>query len=132
MEYLMVDGRFSKVYNFHFVILNHFHHGSKSSLPFYLASFLNDSLVDHAKKPKSHPIAHQGLIFLIYEYLKGKARANREDPLVENVDISEGHYGSNSDEESSNLPPHNKVRVGGVAKEDTEENPRLMRNMARR
>lgn len=53
MEYLTIDGRFSKVYNYHFVILNHFRHGSKISLPFYLASSLNDSLADHAKKPNS-------------------------------------------------------------------------------
>lgn len=58
MEYLTVDRRFSKVYNYHFVILNYFRHGSKILLPFYLASSLNDSLVDHAKKPKSYSIAH--------------------------------------------------------------------------
>lgn len=43
MEYLTVDGRFTKIYNYHFAILNHFHHGAKISLPFYLASSLNES-----------------------------------------------------------------------------------------
>ncbi|XP_059068185.1 uncharacterized protein LOC131858755 [Cryptomeria japonica] len=92
------------------------------SLPFYLASSLNDSLADHAKKPKSYPIAHRGLILLIYEHLKGKARANRDDTFVENAHISEGYDGSDSDEDSYNLPLHNKLRVSDEAKEDMKEN----------
>lgn len=120
MEFLIVDGRFTKVYNYHFAILNHFCHGFKISLPFYLASSLNEILADHEKKPKSYPIAHQGLILLIYEHLKKKARVNKEDPLVENAHISDGHDGSEYDDDSSNIPLHKKGRVGDVDKEDMD------------
>lgn len=85
MEYLTVHGRFTKIYNYHFAILNHFHHGVKISLPFYLASSLNKSLADHIKKPSSYPLANQGLILLIYEYMKDKSRATKDDPLILNA-----------------------------------------------
>ncbi|XP_059070556.1 uncharacterized protein LOC131860195 [Cryptomeria japonica] len=86
----------------------------------YFSLILAELLAEHARKPKSYPIAHQGLILLFYEHLKGKARANREDPLVENAHIFEGHEGSESDEDSSNIPLHKKVRVVVEAKDDME------------
>ncbi|XP_059064729.1 uncharacterized protein LOC131856815 [Cryptomeria japonica] len=84
------------------------------------ASSLNESLVDHARKPKSYPISHQGLILLIYEHLKGKARANREDLLVENAHIFEGHEGYESDDDKYNIPLHKKGRVADEAKDEME------------
>lgn len=114
MEYLTVDSRFTKIYNYHFAIFNHFHHGAKISLPFYLASSLNESLVDHAKNPNSYPIAHQGLILLIYEHLKDKARATKDDPLIMNAHISKSSKDSDLDEEQPDASTHLKRRVDTV------------------
>lgn len=38
MEYLTLDGRFSRIYGHHFVIMNHFRYGVKISFSFYLMS----------------------------------------------------------------------------------------------
>lgn len=111
MEHLTVDGRFTKIYNYHFAILNHFHHGAKISLPFYLASSLNESLTDYAKNPNSYPIAHKGLILLIFEHLKDKARATKDDPLITNSHIPESCKDFDLDEDQPNAPTHKKRRV---------------------
>lgn len=58
MEFVMVDERFTKVYSYHFVFLNHFRYGNKVFVPYYLVSSLNDCLVDHIKSPKLSPFAH--------------------------------------------------------------------------
>lgn len=111
MDYLTVDGRFTKIYNYHFSILNHFCHGAKISLPFYLASSLNESLADHAKKPNSYPLAHQGLILIIYEHLKDKGRATKDDPLIINTHISKSCKDSDSNGDQPSTPTHKKRKV---------------------
>lgn len=39
MEFLTVDGRFTKIYNYHFAILNHFRHGVKNLFALLLSVF---------------------------------------------------------------------------------------------
>ncbi|XP_059068757.1 uncharacterized protein LOC131859204 [Cryptomeria japonica] len=53
---------------------------------------------------------------------KGKDKANKDDFFVENAHISEDYDSSDSDEDSSNLPPKKKSRVSEKAKENIEEN----------
>ncbi|XP_057855145.1 uncharacterized protein LOC131064861 [Cryptomeria japonica] len=48
-------------------------------------------------------------------------KANKDDPFVENAHISEDYDSSDSDEDSSNLPPKKKSRVSKKAEEDVEE-----------
>ncbi|XP_059077989.1 uncharacterized protein LOC131876572 [Cryptomeria japonica] len=52
---------------------------------------------------------------------KGKAKANKDDPFVENAHISEDYDGSDSDEDSSNLPPKKKSREKEVEEEAENE-----------
>lgn len=110
MEYLTVDGGFTKIYNYNFAILNHFRHGAKIYLPLYLASSLNESLADHVKKPSFYPLAHQGLILLIYEYIKDKTMATKDGPLIINSHTSEKCIDSDSTGEPS-TPTHKKRKV---------------------
>lgn len=56
ISYITVDGRFTRAYGHHFVLLNHFRHGDKVSLSYYLACSMDhtiremqkDSQKDHA------------------------------------------------------------------------------------
>lgn len=50
MEYFTLDGRLTRVYGHHFVLLNHFLYGIKVSLPFYLMFALRDNFRDHKKE----------------------------------------------------------------------------------
>lgn len=76
MEYITVEGRFSRAHTYHFVLLNHFRHDKKVSLPYYLFRSLNK----HSKNPSS-PVLHCGLLLLIYEHCKTLA-------LLENKRLS--------------------------------------------
>lgn len=69
MEYITVEGHFTRVHTYHFVLLNHFRHKKRISLPYYLFRSLSRSLNKHSKNP-STPVLHCGLIFLIYEHCK--------------------------------------------------------------
>ncbi|XP_057870753.1 uncharacterized protein LOC131077306 [Cryptomeria japonica] len=62
-----------------------------------------------------------GLILLIYEHLKDKVKANKDDPFLENAHISEDYDSYDSDEDSSNLPPKNKSKVSKKEEEDIED-----------
>lgn len=47
MEYITLDGRFTRVYGYHFSLLNHFHHRVRDSFPHYLFYSLNHSIKMH-------------------------------------------------------------------------------------
>lgn len=64
MQYLSLDGCFTRMYGHHFVLLNDFRHKSKISFPFYLWSLLDSSIKDHRKNHKSL-ILDEGLMLLI-------------------------------------------------------------------
>lgn len=44
IEYITLDGRFTRAYGHHFVLLNHFHHGERVSLPYYLACSMDHTI----------------------------------------------------------------------------------------
>lgn len=50
-------------------ILNHFRYSKIISIPFYLASSLENTLVKHMENP-NNLVLHEGLIVLIMEYAK--------------------------------------------------------------
>lgn len=100
-----MDGHFTRVYSYHFSLLNHFRYKVRVSFPYYLLYSLRKSLDDHKKNPKGFPILHTGLIRLIFEhYQKMPAPANLDAP-------------SNSEEEDTEpscigyLPNLNPVRI---------------------
>lgn len=65
MNYLTLDGHYTRVYGHHFVILNHFCHGVNMSFPFYLMSALRANFSDHCKNSTKFPILHEILLVLI-------------------------------------------------------------------
>lgn len=69
MRYITLDEHFASIFSYHFMILNHFRHDRRISLPFYLLSSLENSLTNHAKND-DNPILHEGLIMLIMEHNK--------------------------------------------------------------
>lgn len=64
-----MEGHFTRAHTYHFVLLNHFRHEKRVSLPYYLFRSLSRSLNKHNKNP-SNPVLHYGLILLIYEHYK--------------------------------------------------------------
>lgn len=65
ITYTTLDGRFTGAYGHHFVFLNHFHHGEKVSLPYYLACSMDHTIKEIQKDPKGDH-AHEGLMALVY------------------------------------------------------------------
>ena len=44
IEYLTLDGIFTKLYSYHFMLANHFRHGIRINFPFYLRQSLGLSI----------------------------------------------------------------------------------------
>lgn len=44
ITYITLDGRFMRAYGHHSVLLNHFHHGEKVSLPYQLACSMDHTI----------------------------------------------------------------------------------------
>lgn len=58
IEYITLDPRFDRITMYHFVLLNHFRHGVKISLPFYLYTSMSKSIEGFKKKPVTNPTLH--------------------------------------------------------------------------
>lgn len=70
MWYITLDGRFTKVYGYHFVLLNHFKYDEKVNIPYILICSMNATIKAHRENPKGDTAMHQGLMVLIYDHLK--------------------------------------------------------------
>lgn len=71
MHYFMLEGRFSVVYSYHFMLLNQFRHKVLISFPFYLLLSMEKSIKDHQKNPKK-VILHEGLMIMLFSHSKLK------------------------------------------------------------
>lgn len=80
MEYVTLDGRYTRVFKYHSILLNHFKHQVRVSLPFYLASSLNASLRNNRQNPTRHSILHEGLLMLIHDHLKAMQSLSHKTP----------------------------------------------------
>lgn len=69
MKYVTLDGRYKRAHSYHFVLLCHFCHKIRVSLPYYILQSVCLSISKDIKKEKK-PILHEGLILLIIEYIK--------------------------------------------------------------
>lgn len=70
IKYISLDTIFNRVRTHHFVLLNHFRHGINISFPFYLFTSMSKGIEGFKKKPTANPTLHEGLLLLVYEYLK--------------------------------------------------------------
>lgn len=70
MEYLTLDGRYTKLYGYHFVLANHFCHNIRVNFPSYLLQSLSNSTLGIQHDPTGEHVCHEGLIILIMNVLK--------------------------------------------------------------
>lgn len=114
MNYLTLDGHYTRVYGHHFVILNHFRHGVRMSFPFYLMLALRANFSDHHKNPSKFPILHEGLLVLIDAHFRALPPPDDYIHIVsENDETSLSDFdneasGSGSEEIS---PPLKKAKI---------------------
>lgn len=100
IEYITLDPRFDRVRTHHFVILNHFRHGSKISFPYYLFNSMNKAISSFKKKATVNPALHEGLLLLIHEHFH--AQTISKNPIQgADVDKSSFSFSSDSDDVES-------------------------------
>lgn len=76
MEYLTLDGRYTKLYGYHFVLENHFQHDIRVNFPSYLLQSLSTSTQAIQHDPTGEHVFHEGLMVLIMNVLKSKKILN--------------------------------------------------------
>lgn len=69
VRYFTLDGRFSIIYGYHFMLLNHFRHNRAISFPYYLLLSLENGIQDHRKNP-NNPYLYEGLMLLLVDHIK--------------------------------------------------------------
>lgn len=69
MEYLTLDGQFTKLYGYHFMLANHFRHDVRINFPFYLKQSLSLSIQETQNDPNREHVFHEGLMVLIMNVL---------------------------------------------------------------
>ena len=74
IEYVTLDPRFDRVRTHHFVLLNHFRHKVKIYFPLYIYTFMKKNIEGFNKCPVKNPALHEGLLLMIYEFLKTQTR----------------------------------------------------------
>lgn len=102
MCYITLDGRFTKVYDYHFVLMNHFRHDEKVNIPYFLLCSMNDTIKAYKENPMGDTAMHQGLMVLIYDHLKANQIAHPQPSIFESEgggsdSIFSLDKGSNSD-----------------------------------
>lgn len=70
MHYVTLDGRFRKVYGYHFFLLNHFRYDEKVNFSYFLLCSMNATIKAHRDNLKGDTMMHQGPMVLIYDHLK--------------------------------------------------------------
>ncbi len=106
IEYVTLEPRFDRVRTHHFVLLNHFRHKVKISFPFYIYTSMTKNIESYKKCPVKNPTLHEGLLLLIFKFLKTQTR-------VKSIGVSGG---SSEDTASSDS---GEVRVVKSIKSET-------------
>lgn len=87
MHYITLDGRFTKVYGYHFMMLNHFRYKDKFNMPYFLICSMNSTIKAHRENPKGDISMHQGLMVLIYEHIKANQIAHLQLSVYEHIKV---------------------------------------------
>ena len=74
IDYVTLDPKFDRVRLHHFVLLNHFRHKVKISFPFYIYTSMAKNIEGFKKFLVKNPALHEGLLLLIYDFLKTQTR----------------------------------------------------------
>ncbi len=71
-EYITLDSKFDRIRTHHFVLLNHFRHVVIISFPFFLFTSMSKNIEGFKRKPITNPTLDEGLLLLVYEFLKAQ------------------------------------------------------------
>lgn len=72
IEYLTLDGCFTKIYGHHVMLINHFRHRVRINFPFYLRQSLDTTILALQNDPEGDHACHEGLMVLVMNFLKSK------------------------------------------------------------
>lgn len=72
IEYLTLYGCFTKIFGHHFMLVNHFRHRVRISLPFYLRQLLDNTILAIQNDLDGDHAFHKGLMVLVMNLLKAK------------------------------------------------------------
>lgn len=72
IEYLTLDDRFTKIFGYHFMLVNYFRHRVRLNLPFYLRQSLGTTILAIQNDPEGGHACHEGLMVLVMNLLKSK------------------------------------------------------------
>lgn len=115
MEYITMDERFTRVYDYQFILLNHFKYKVKVYFPHYILCSLKHYILEHHKSPRSAPILHVDLIQLILEnFASLPTPSNPIFPLESDgygmeTSMSRGNSDGDLDWEEELSPPPKKM-----------------------
>ena len=120
MEYLTLDGRYTKLYGYHFILANHFQHNIRVNFPSYLLQSLAISTQAILRDPTREHVCHEGLMVLIMKVLKSKKILKPRNFKVEYLDtegsIQEKDYESGTQDEAEGGLASHKIGLGGSNK----------------
>lgn len=118
MEFITLDGRFTRVYNYHFVILNHFWYKEKISMPYYLFCALNVGIKASISNPKTNPTMHESLIVILHNHIKNTTIHLNITEIYESEEVLK-----DSDDDDGE---------GYDVKADAEDDPQIVASRKRR
>ena len=98
IEYVTLDGCFTKICGHHFMLVNHFRHGLRIDFPFYLCQSLGSTNLTLSNDLEGDHAFHEGLMVLIINLLKAK---KVDKPRVSIKDLDYDTEGRDLDEVSN-------------------------------
>jgi hypothetical protein len=90
MEYITLDGHFTRLFGHHFVLLNHCGHHTRVSIPHYFLCFLSTSIDDHRENLDKCLVLHEGFLVLIEENFKSLPKLSHIISVLKGGDTSVG------------------------------------------
>lgn len=113
----MLDGRYKKLYGYHFVLANHFCHNIRVNFPSYLLQSLSNSTLSFQHDPTREHACHEGLMVLVMNVLKSKKILKPRNIKGEDQDteesIQEKGYDSKTQDEMEEGLVSSKKGSGG-------------------
>lgn len=121
MEYLMLDGTYTNLYGYHFVLATHFHHNIRVNFSSYLLQSLSNSTLAIQHDPIGEHACHEGLMVLVMNVLKSKKipkprNIKGEDQDIEGSFQETGYDSETQDEMEEGLVSTKKGSVGSSNK----------------
>lgn len=112
------------------MILNHFHHGSKISFPFYLFNSMDKAISSFKKKVTVNPAFHEGILLLIHEHFYAQTISNNPHQGAE-ADKGSSSFSSDSDDVES-ISSDEEFESSGKKNKSQEKIPPIVKTPSRK